>query len=60
MTHTCTYRYTSEVVYSRVKVFDILDDKLPFKFLPYVTFGWYVGHLFAQFYLPLREPTVWG
>lgn len=52
-------RYTSEVVYSRVKVFDILQSKCAFKFLPYITTGWYVGHMFAQFYKPLREPTTW-
>ena len=48
-------RYTCEVVYRRVKVFDILHGHLPRKFLPYITAGWYVAHMFAQFYPPLRE-----
>ena len=32
-------RYTCEVVYNRVKVFDILKGHLPIKFLPYITAG---------------------
>ena len=52
-------RYTCEVVYRRVKVFGILHGHLPRKFLPYITAGWYVAHMFAQFYPPLREATGW-
>ena len=48
-------RYTCEVVYRRVKVFDILHGHLPRKFLPYITAGGDVAHMFAQFYPPLRE-----
>ena len=52
-------RYTCEVVYSRVKNFDILHGHLPRKFLPYISAGWHVGHMFAQFYPPLRESVAW-
>ena len=52
-------RYTCEVVYKRVKTFDILHGHLPLKFLPYITAGWYVAHMFAQFYTPLRESVTW-
>ena len=52
-------RYTCEVVYKRVKSFDILQGHLPRKFLPYISAGWHVAHMFAQFYPPLREPIAW-
>ena len=52
-------RYTCEVVYNRVKVFDIVKGYLTYKFLMYVTAGWYVAHMFCQFYGPLREPVSW-
>lgn len=52
-------RYTCEVVYRRVKTFDILHGHLPRKFLPYITTGWYVAHMFAQYYPPLRESVAW-
>ena len=52
-------RYTCEVVYRRVKEFDILHGHLPRKFLPYITAGWYVAHMFTQFYKPLCEPISW-
>ena len=52
-------RYTCEVVYRRVKVFDILHGHLPRKFLPFITSGWYVAHMFCQYYEPLRESVTW-
>ena len=52
-------RYTCEVVYKRVKTFDILQGHLARKFLPYISAGWHVAHMFAQFYPPLREPVAW-
>ena len=53
-------RYTCEVVYRRVKVFDILHGHLPRKFLSFLTPAWYVGHMFAQYYNPLRESVAWS
>ena len=43
-----------------MKVFDILHGHLPRKFLPFVTAGWYVAHMFAQYYKPLRESVAWS
>ena len=53
-------RYTCEVVYNRVKEFKILHGHLPRKFLKFITAGWYVAHMFCQYYGPLRESVSWG
>ena len=52
-------RYVVEVVYRRVKTFRILRGHVDRGFMSHVGYAWHVGHMFANFYAPLRCPIGW-
>ena len=52
-------RYVVEVVYRRVKTFRILRGHVDRGFMSHVGCAWHVGHMFANFYAPLRCPIGW-